>query len=87
MSCRRRTVTAELRTALDQVAHSGRAETCQKTSGTVAFNDRPRHAHHGLLAARWLELQARLHDINRRERAVRDSRAQATGSQELTIVE
>ena len=78
-------VTAELETTLEEVAHSRRAETGQKSTGTFRSDNLAEAAEHTLVVHGRLELNTRLDDVNRGHGTVRNTTAERASEGETRV--
>ena len=71
---------------LDEVADGGRAKTGEQRSGALLSRDLAEAAQHAAVVLDRVQLDARLDDVDRRERTVRDGAADAAGERSLQEV-
>ena len=71
---------------LDEVADGGRAQTGEQRSGALLSRDLAEAAQHAAVVLDRVQLDARLDDVDRRERTVRDGAADAAGERSLQEV-
>ena len=71
---------------LDEVADGGRAKTGEQRPGALLSRDLAEAAQHAAVVLDRVQLDARLDDVDRRERTVRDGAADAAGERSLQEV-
>mmetsp|Transcript_7899 Transcript_7899/g.24972 ORF Transcript_7899/g.24972 Transcript_7899/m.24972 type:complete len:290 (-) Transcript_7899:134-1003(-) len=73
----------KLEPPLNEIADKGGCEAGEKRARALLGDDLAEATDHALVVDVGLQLDARLHDVDRRERAVRDAAADATGERAL----
>ena len=71
---------------LNEVADGGRAKTGEQRPGALLSRDLAEAAQHAAVVLDRVQLDARLDDVDRRERTVRDGAADAAGERSLQEV-